>query len=151
MKKGKSCVLKGYKNFKTSYGTVDSKNLKSIYINIQSWVEPKIFSEDWSRQIAYFLKKIKQVLTDIIDSFIFHSKFIVDLDLRSSGIILGKRSFMNLEFTIFTKENIEFKSVKLKNTIRDIISGIQKEVLSKSELFDFHLTKADKIINLELV
>ena len=30
MKKGKSCVMKGYKQIKCSYGTVDSKSLKSI-------------------------------------------------------------------------------------------------------------------------
>jgi dTDP-4-dehydrorhamnose 3,5-epimerase-like enzyme len=42
MKKGKSCVLKGFKNLKCSYGTVDAKNFKSLYLNIQTWAEPKI-------------------------------------------------------------------------------------------------------------
>jgi hypothetical protein len=151
MKKGKSCVLKGYKNFKTSYGTVDSKNLKSIYINIQSWLEPKKSSDDWARQVSYFTKEVKQLLTDIIDKFIFFSKFIVDMDLRSSGICEGKRSFMNLEITLFTKEPIDFKSVKLKNSVREIISNVQKDIFESSELFDFYLTKADKISNLQLV
>jgi len=151
MKKGKSCVLKGYKNFKTSYGTVDSKNLKSIYINIQSWLEPKKDSDDWVRQVSYFTKEVKQLLTDIIDKFIFLSKFIVDMDLRSSGICEGKRSFMNLEITLFTKEPIDFKSVKLKNSVREIISNVQKDIFESSELFDFYLTKADKISNLQLV
>jgi len=151
MKKGKSCVLKGYKNFKTSYGTVDSKNLKSIYINIQSWLEPKKDSDDWVRQVSYFTKEVKQLLTDIIDKFIFLSKFIVDMDLRASGICQGKRSFMNLEITLFTKEPIDFKSVKLKNSVRDIISNVQKEIFESSELFNFYLTKADKTLNLQLV
>jgi hypothetical protein len=151
MKKGKSCVLKGYKNFKTSYGTVDSKNLKSIYINIQSWVEPKIFSEDWTKQISYFSKIVKQLLTDVIDNFIFLSKFIVDMDLRSSGITLGKRSFMNLEITLFTKEYIDFKSIKLRNSVKDIILNIQKEIFNNSEIFNFHLTKLDNSINLHSV
>jgi len=151
MKKGKSCVLKGYKNFKTSYGTVDSKNLKSIYINIQSWLEPKKDSDDWTRQVSFFTKEVKQLLTEIIDKFIFLSKFIVDMDLRSSGICQGKRSFMNLEITLFTKEPIDFKSVKLKNSVRDIISNVQKEIFESSELFNFYLTKADKISNLQLV
>ena len=26
--------------FKTSYGTVDVKTLKSLYLNLSSWVEP---------------------------------------------------------------------------------------------------------------
>lgn len=151
MKKGKSCVMKGYKNFKTSYGTVDSKKLKSIYINLQSWVDPKIYSEDWVKQISYFSKIIKQFLTDIIDNFIFTSKFIVDMDLRSSGITLGKRSFMNLEITLFTREHIEFKSIKLRNSVKDIISNIQKEIFNKSEIFNFNLTKIDNLVKLECV
>jgi hypothetical protein len=151
MKKGKSCVVKGYKNFKTSYGTVDSKNLKSIYINIQSWVEPKKSLENWNREVSYLNRLIKQLLLDITDKFMFHNKFIVDLDLRTSGISLGKRSFMNLEITLYTKTEIDFKSVKLKNEIKKIVSYIEKEIFELSELFDFHLTKNDKEKNLVIV
>jgi hypothetical protein len=151
MKKGKSCVVKGYKNFKTSYGTVDSKNLKSIYINIQSWVEPKKFLENWNREVSYLNRLIKQLLLDTTDKFMFHSKFIVDLDLRTSGICLGKRSFMNLEITLYTKTEIDFKSIKLKNEIKKIVSYIEKEIFDLSELFNFHLTKNDKEKNLSIV
>jgi hypothetical protein len=76
MKKGKSCVLKGYKNLKCSYGTVDAKNLKSIYLNIQSWVEPKEYYEDWSKQVSYFTKVVKNLLSEIIDKFIFELNFV---------------------------------------------------------------------------
>jgi len=151
MKKGKSCVLKGYKNFKTSYGTVDSKNLKSIYINIQSWVEPKKSIDSWNREVSYLNRLVKQLLLEISDKFIFHSKFIVDLDLRTSGITLGKRSFMNLELTLFVKTEMDFKSIKLKNEIKKIVSFIDKDIFQQSELFDFHLTKNDKEKNLQLV
>jgi len=151
MKKGKSCVVKGYKNFKTSYGTVDSKNLKSIYINIQSWVEPKKSLENWNREVSYLNRLIKQLLLDITDKFMFHNKFIVDLDLRTSGISLGKRSFMNLEITLYTKTEIDFKSIKLKNEIKRMVSYIEKEIFELSELFNFYLTKNDKEKNLAIV
>jgi hypothetical protein len=151
MKKGKSCVLKGYKNFKTSYGTVDSKNLKSIYINVQSWVEPKKSIDGWVREVSYLNRLIKQLLLEITDKFIFHNKFIVDLDLRTSGITLGKRSFMNLEITLYTKTELDFKSIKLKNEIKKIISCVEKDIFEQSELFDFYLTKNDKEKNLVIV
>ena len=151
MKKGKSCVLKGYKNFKTSYGTVDSKNLKSIYINVQSWVEPKKSLENWTREVSCLNRLIKQLLLEVSDKFLFHNKFIVDLDLRTSGISLGKRSFMNLEITIYTKTEIDFKSIKLKNEIKKLVSFLDKDIFQQSELFDFHLTKNDKEKNLVVV
>jgi hypothetical protein len=151
MKKGKSCVLKGYRNFKTSYGTVDSKNLKSTYINIQSWVEPKKSLENWGREVSFLNRLIKQLLLDITDKFIFHNKFIVDLDLRTSGITPGKRSFMNLEITLYVKTDMDFKSIRLKNEIKKIISCIEKDIFQQSELFDFYLTKNDKEKNLVIV
>ena len=141
-------MLKGYKNFKTSYGTVDSKNLKSIYINVQSWVEPKKSIDGWVREVSYLNKLIKQLLLEITDKFIFYNKFIVDLDLRTSGITLGKRSFMNLEITLYTKTELDFKSIKLKNEIKKIISCVEKDIFEQSELFDFYLTKNDKQKNL---
>jgi hypothetical protein len=41
MKKGKTSRIAGFPEAKITYGTVDSKNLKSVYLNLQSWVNPK--------------------------------------------------------------------------------------------------------------
>ena len=150
MKKGKSCTLKGYRNFKCSYGTVDSKNLKSIYINIQSWVKPKLNQENWERTVSNFHRKIKNFINDIINQFLFENKFIVDLDLRSSGISTNKKSFMNLEITLFIKGYVEFKSPKIKNSVKEIIDSISKEILKNNDLFTFHLTKTDKKVKIEV-
>lgn len=51
MKKGKSVKMNVSTSFKSMYGTVDSKNLKSLYINIQSWVSPKTELENWNRVV----------------------------------------------------------------------------------------------------
>ncbi len=49
MKKGKTSQLTGYENAKCSYGTVDAKKLKLVYILIQSWVEPTMTAQNWVR------------------------------------------------------------------------------------------------------
>ena len=97
MKKGKTAKLQGYENAKCSYGTVDAKKLKSIYVLIQSWVEPTVNMDNWSRTTGMLERNIKHHLLEVVDPLIFEKNNIVDLDLRSSGIQLGKRSFMNLE------------------------------------------------------
>ena len=142
MKKGKSCVVRGYKQIKCSYGTVDSKNLKSIYLNIQSWVKPKTHEESWNRIVSVFNKNIKTNLIEIIDNDLLNEKFIVDLDLRTSGISVKKRCFMNLEVTLFLKKDIDFKSTELKNSIKNIINYIETESFKKSNYFKFYLTKS---------
>jgi hypothetical protein len=144
MKKGKSCVVRGYKQIKCSYGTVDSKNLKSIYLNIQSWVKPKTHEESWNRIVSVFNKNIKTNLIEIIDNNLLNEKFIVDLDLRTSGISVKKRSFMNLEVTFFLKKDVDFKSTELKNSIKNIINYIETESFKKSNYFKFYLTKSSK-------
>ena len=133
MKKGKSCVLKGYKKFKSTYGTVDSKNLKSIYLNLQTWVEPKNVEGNWERVISSISRSIKMLVSEIIDKTIFNENVIIDLDLRASGINLKKRSFMNLEI----------KSSEIKNSVKNIISTLETELIKKNKYFSFYLTKSN--------
>ena len=49
MKKGKTAKISGIKSAKMVYGTVDSLELKSLYLNIQTWVEPKVEEENWNQ------------------------------------------------------------------------------------------------------
>jgi hypothetical protein len=52
---------------------------------------------------------------------------------------------MNLEVTFFLKKDIDFKSVELKNSIKNIINYVEKESFKKSKYFKFYLTKSNKI------
>lgn len=141
MKKGKSVRLNTTNYFKSVYGTVDSKNMKSIYINIQSWVSPKIEMENWNRVVGNFGREVKHTVFDSIDTEMFTQKSIVDLDLRTSGIVVGKKSFLNLEINLFTEHPTDFKSNKLKNSIKKIIKNIFEQNIVQNEYFEFTLTK----------
>lgn len=142
MKKGKTNRINGLKHIKALYGTVDSKNLKSIYLNIQTWVVPKIDTEqNWNRIISNFSRQVRHTIYEFINRFYFEDKFIVDLDLRSSGIQYGKKSFLNLEITFFIKENINFKSANLKNEMKKITVSIFSENFKNNDFFDFNISK----------
>lgn len=144
MKKGKSVRLNGYKDFKVTYGTVDSKNLKSIYINIQSWAEPKQEYNRVESIINNLSRSIKHNVLETIDKEIYDKKFIVDLDLRSSGIHLNKKSFMNLEFYLYTNEHNNFKSREILNSVRDIVDNVLRENLINNQYFNFYSSKTSK-------
>ena len=141
MKKGKSVKLNLSNSFKSVYGTVDSKNLKSIYINIQAWVSPKEELENWNRIVCNFSRELKHTVFDSIDTTVFTPKSIVDLDLRTSGIFFGKKSFLNLEINLFTEKEFDFKSNELKNSIKKIIKNIGESNITQNKYFDFTLTK----------
>ena len=145
MKKGKSVKLNLYNPIKSVYGTVDSKNLKSVYINIQSWVTPKIDSNNWNRVVGILSREIKHSVFNSINTEFFREQSIVDLDLRTSGISSGKKSFFNLEENLYVKSTLDFKSKEVKESVKNIVKSIYRNVISNNNHFEFSLTKKNEV------
>jgi hypothetical protein len=139
MKKGKSVKLNLYNPIKSVYGTVDSKNLKSLYINIQSWVTPKFDHDNWNRVVCNLSRDIKHSVFNSINHELFKEQSIVDLDLRTSGISHGKKSFLNLEVNLYTNSEIDFKSPEVKDSVKNIF----KENVIQNKYFEFSPSKND--------
>ena len=145
MKKGKTSQIHGFKTAKIIYGTVDSMSLKSLYLNIQTWVEPIYESNNWTRTVLNMSRGIKHSVYESLDKTIFDTNFIVDLDLRSSGLTTGKKSFMNLEINFFIIQiGMDFKSDEIKNSLKEIINQIFLDNFLENENFKFYLTKKIK-------
>ena len=142
MKKGKSVKLNLFSPIKSVYGTVDSKNLKSLYINIQSWVSPKFEHDNWNRVVCNLNREIKHSVFNSIDSSLFKENSIVDLDLRTSGISHGKKSFFNLEVNLYTNQEFDFKSPELKESIKKIVRNIIRDNVMENKYFDFSISKS---------
>ena len=148
MKKGKTCKLNGFTKLKSTYGTVDSKTFKSLYLNIQSWVTPQRSVENWSRVVNLLSREIKETINEFLDTSLLQPKFILDLDLRTSGLVVGKKSFMNLEITFFVEKNVEFKSVTLRTHLQNLTSIINSVNFTKNKNFEFEKTKKLKTIDI---
>ena len=146
MKKGKTSKLNVFDDAKCNYGTVDSKELKSIYIVLQTWVEPIREEENWSKITGLIKRQILHTLLEVIDHKIFEKKYIVDLDLRASGIQKNKKSFLNLEITLFVHTPLlEFKSLILRSKLKHILTSIYKDDLKNSKYFTLSKTKVKEI------
>ena len=141
MKKGKSVKLNLYNPIKSVYGTVDSKNLKSVYINIQSWVTPKKEYDNWNRVVSNLGREIKHSVFESINQKLFQEKSIVDLDLRTSGISHGKKSFFNLEINLYTNSEMDFKSPEIKDSIKMIVNSVFRNNIQQNKYFDFSTSK----------
>jgi hypothetical protein len=110
-------------------------------LNIQTWVEPKEDIENWNRVVLNMTRSVKHSILENINKQTFDTKFIVDLDLRTSGLQTKKKSFMNLEINLFLLEPLDFKSPKLKKQVKNLIKSVYGDVLSKNKYFKFYLTK----------
>lgn len=146
MKKGKSVKLNLYNPIKSVYGTVDSKNLKSVYINIQSWVTPKDEYDNWNRVVSNLSREIKHSVYNSINTNLFQNKSIVDLDLRTSGISHGKKSFFNLEINLYTTNELDFKSIEIKDSVKNIVQSIYNNNITTNKYFEFSTTKKEVIL-----
>lgn len=147
MKKGKTSRIIGVKNAKVIYGTVNSVEFKSLYLNIQTWVQPINHELNWNRIVLNFSREIKHSILEKLDKKLFEDKFIVDLDLRASGLGVNKKSFVNLEINLFLKETCQdFKSQIIKDSLKKITRGIYENNFNKNKYFTFHLTKNSKNI-----
>lgn len=145
MKKGKTSKIQGFKKTKVNYGTVDSMEMKSIYITLQSWVQPVEYQENWQRIILNLSRSIKHTIHDILNRDLFKENFIVDLDLKSSGVMENKKSFLNLDVTFFLKEKmIDFKSKIIKDELKRVSQYIVYENFDKNKYFTFHQNKKEK-------
>ena len=140
MKTGKFITLGHYNNVKIGYGTVDYKNLKTIYIKLNSWISPENDDIEFNKLLSKTRRKIKLRIYNI-NSEIFKKESIVDLDVKTKGIKSGKKSFLNLEIILYTKLYFDIRSKDLKSLIKNLIIDIIDFDLNNKILFNFHKNK----------
>jgi|TARA_R110000823_G_scaffold313132_1_gene440443 hypothetical protein len=144
MKVGKELKLNLLNNYKTKIGTVNNKESKSLYINLSAWGEINNIDENTNYEsvLRNLRKKIKQNLNNKLNEEIFHNnKYIVDLDMRSSGFVTTKRSFMSCEITLYQKKGLPINQIKLLNESKKLIYDVANNCLDNNNYFTFYKTK----------
>ena len=140
MKTGKFITLGYHGNIKSGYGTVDHKNLKTIYIKLNSWVEPEDENDEFVRLISRTKRKIKLRIYELKSSY-FKKESIVDLDIRTKGIKVGKKSFLNLEITLFTQKCFDIRSKEFTSLMKSLVDDVINFDLDNKILFNFSKNK----------
>ena len=140
MKTGKFITLDCYENVKIGYGTVDYKNLKTIYIKLSSWIQPEDELIDYDELVSKTKRRVKLRIYESKNDF-FKKENIVDIDIRTKGIKMEKKSFMNIEITLFTSKNFDIKSKEIRNYIKDLSQSIICNDLDNKKLFNFYKNK----------
>jgi len=129
---GKEKKLFTDERFRVKYGTIDAVKLNAVYINVESWVQPKDI-ENYDSYIRLMRKQIMVRVKENIDKIVFNENFIVDLDLRASGMSENKKSFMFIELTVYPKEKLKFNSTLMFKKMREL-SNLIIESLEQNKL-----------------
>lgn len=141
MKKGRYYSLGDYSNIKIGYGTVDVINLKSVYIDFNSWIN--LVGEDIDRcevekRVNSIRKKMKSYFYQRNDKT-FKEECIVDFDISFNSLNPNKQTFFNLEITLYFNESIILKNEKDK--FKDITKYIIDEFLKPNLPINFNVSK----------
>jgi len=142
-KKGKQLMVKNHTNYNIVTGTVDNKNPKAIYVSISAWADPlNKEGVNYSSVIKKLTKRIKKELHDNLDSELFNpERSIVDFDMRESGIIYGKRSYMNCEITFYQKHRLKIQEKEIEKSLNQILNDIVCNVFDNQIFFDYYRGK----------
>jgi hypothetical protein len=124
-KKGKKFINDEYDQFAVSYGTVDYTNNKSVYIDITSWVEP-LDADNPRAMISSMNKLIRKTIFEELPKTSFNPKiYISDLDLRESGISVGKRSFMSCNVTLYNRGEVPYEVSDVTHITDTVIEALK--------------------------
>jgi hypothetical protein len=104
-------------------------------------VTPKKEYDNWNRVVSNLGREIKHSVFESINQKLFQEKSIVDLDLRTSGISHGKKSFFNLEINLYTNSEMDFKSPEIKDSIKTIVNSVFRNNIQQNKYFDFSTSK----------
>jgi hypothetical protein len=140
MKRGKFIPIGVHNNVKIGYGTVDYKDLKTIYIQLNSWTQPDTEDCDFDRLINKTRRQIKENIYNLNCEY-FKPQSIVDLDIKTSGVKINKRSFMDLEITLYVEKYFDVRSKEIKQIVTDLSESLINNVLTDETLFNFNETK----------
>lgn len=127
---GKEKKLFKNDSFRVKYGTIDATKLNAIYIDVESWIQPNE-NDKFDSNIRITRRNIINILKNKIDKNFFYENFIVDLDLRSSGMVINKKSFMCIEVTVYPKNVYKFNSEVLIKKISEV-SSVVIDVVEKN-------------------
>lgn len=138
-KKGKTVQLNKFNNHKVKYGTIDVTDNKSVYLTLSTWVTPKNANTQPEQLVSTINKRVRTHVHTYLNTVTNNGfKYIVDTDLRSSGIRTGKKSFMSSDVTLFVNTKFDNISDYIEKMSEYIITNIETDY---SQLLDFSKNK----------
>lgn len=129
-KLGKQIKLPENDNFVAKYGTINALKPQSIFITIQSWATPK-HNLRFKKKLRSLTINTKNNIRELVNYDVFYDKYILDFDIRESGLKKDKPSFLSIELTLYPKNQVSFPSdiynKNIEYLIRNLTSNIKRD------------------------
>lgn len=147
MKLGKEINVKQNKNFRTSYGTIDNKNLKTIYVKVATWITPITEMDDYSSSVLKLRRSIKNCISQNLNPLLFRSDiYIVDIDVKKARLAFNRANYLSVDVTLFVKNGGSILSSVIKMDTTRLI-GLITDTISRHNDFEYSYRKENYEIN----
>ena len=113
--------------FEIKIGTTNKLNPVVIYVEGKAFITPSEENVDYSQDISEIKHALRRAISDSLSgNDIFDKKFILDFQVATNGINVGKKSFMSFHETPLKlteiKEISENEVINIANILRDSIN-----------------------------
>lgn len=142
VKKGKQIKINDIKEFNIIVGTVDNKLSTSVYFNITGWAEPLDIEADNNSAIKELNKIIRKKTYEFLDKKLFNSnRFLIDFEIKQSGLSINRRSYMSCEITLFKINDFKIQNNIINDSLMSLINDLIENVFKDNKNFKFYKTK----------
>tara|TARA_R110000851_G_scaffold172050_3_gene318390 strand:- start:535 stop:993 length:459 start_codon:yes stop_codon:yes gene_type:complete len=144
--RGTEININEYPHLNVVFGSIDKNNPKTLYVKISAWGKTIDYDSDtdYGSVIRQINKKIRTISYKEIDNSVFNKDMnMVYLDIRESGILDDKPSFMSCEITLQQNNNYLITSELIDNALRGLTSHIINGVFLINKHFKFYKNKVD--------
>lgn len=110
-------------------GTTNRNEPKVVYIHGRAWVTP-IQEDDYGKIIDSISKSFKHdVKKMIVEDYLFNTKYILDFNLSTTAMGVGKKSFLSFDLFLKQERDIPLKALKamVADDIRALLLNLEEE------------------------
>lgn len=131
--------------FKLKIGTTNKNNPIVVYVEGKAFITPDAENDEYQRDISEIKHSLRRSISDALHGMdIFDHKFILDFQVATNGISVGKKSFMSFQF-LFRQANDNVRKLsEVKEDAAPMIVGIADALRDNIASHGFSISKTKK-------
>ena len=132
-------------SFEIKIGTTNKLNPVVIYVEGKAFITPSEENTDYSQDISEIKHALRRAISDSLSgNDIFDKKFILDFQVATNGINVGKKSFMSFQFLLRQKNETPLKLTEIKEISENEVINIANILRDSINCHGFSISKTKK-------
>lgn len=134
-----------HESFKLKIGTTNKLNPIVVYVEGKAFIAPEAASDDYQKDISEVKHSLRRSISESLSGMdIFDHKFILDFQVATNGISVGKKSFMSFQFLFKQNKDNVRKLSEVKEDASPMVLKIADALRDNITAHGFSISKTKK-------